>query len=94
MRESCLEDKKCFRVVEKGVVDIEHWRLGGQHTHKPQSMQELRRRLLPRDDQEGYDAMTVRKDPHERVSYSARQTENPTDVIPPHNHALHTNRHI
>ena len=78
------------------VVDIEHWRLGGQHTHrdKPQSMQELRRRLLPRDDQEGYDAMTIRKDPHERVSYSARQTENPTDVFPPHNRALHTNRHI
>ena len=77
-------------------VDIEHWRLGGQHTHrdKPQSMQELRRRLLPRDDQEGYDAMTIRKDPHERVSYSARQTENPTDVIPSHNRALHTNRHI
>ena len=64
------------------------------HTDKPQSMQELRRRLLPRDDQEGYDAMTIRKDPHERVSYSARQTENPTDVIPPHNRALHTNRHI
>ena len=64
------------------------------HTDKPQSMQELRRRLLPRDDQEGYDAMTIRKDPHERVSYSARQTENPTDVIPPHNSALHTNRHI
>ena len=64
------------------------------HTDKPQSMQELRRRLLPRDDQEGYDAMTIRKDPHERVSYSARQTENPTDVIPPHSRALHTNRHI
>ena len=78
------------------VVDIEHWRLGGQqaHTDKPRSMQELRRRLLPRDDQEGYHAMTIRKDPHERVSYSARQTKNPTDVIPPHNRALHTNRHI
>ena len=76
------------------VVDIEHWGLGGQHTDKPQSMQELRRRLLPRDDQEGYDAMTIRKDLHERVSYSARQTENPTDVIPPHNRALHTNRDI
>ena len=38
--------------------------------------------------------MTIRKDPHERVSYSARQTENPTDVIPPHNRALRTNRHI
>ena len=76
------------------VVDIEHWRLGGQHTDKPQSMQELRRRLLPRDDQEGCDAMTIPKDPHERVRYSARQTKNPTDVIPPHNRALHTNRHI
>ena len=78
------------------VVDIEHWRLGGQQTHteKPQCMQELRRRLLPRDDKEGYDAMTIRKDPHERVSYSARQTKNPTDVIPPHNRALHTNRHM
>ena len=38
--------------------------------------------------------MTIRKDPHERVSYSARQTENPTGVIPPHNRALRTNRHI
>ena len=27
--------------------------------------------------------MTIRKDPHERVSYSARQTDNPKDVIPP-----------
>ena len=76
------------------VVDIEHWRLGGQHTDKPQSTQELRRRLLPRDDQEGCDAMTIRKDPHERVRYSARQTKNPTDVIAPHNRALHTNRHV
>ena len=55
--------------------------MANSHTDKPQSRQELRRRLLPRDDQEGFDAVTIRKDPHERVSYSARQTENPTDVF-------------
>ena len=76
------------------VVDIEHCRLGGQTT------QSINHRVCRSSDDgcfpenEGYDAMTIRKDPHERVSYSARQTENPTDAIPPHNHALHTNRHI
>ena len=41
------------------VVDIEQLaRRWPTHTDKPQSMQELRRRLLPRDDQEGYDAMS------------------------------------
>ena len=68
--------------------------MANTHTDKRQSMQEFRRRLLPRDDQEGDDAMSIRKDLHARASYSARQTKNPTDVFPPQNRALNTNGHM
>lgn len=50
---------------------------------QPQGMQEPRHRLLIRDDQDSYDAMTFRRDPHESElhTYSIPQ-------VPPHTHTF------
>ena len=61
-------------------------RLGGQtHTH-------IYRRVCrspddgcsPRDAQDSYEALTIRKFPHERVRYSKDTAENSRGVVPPH----------
>ena len=58
-------------------------------------MQEPRRRLLPRDDQDSYDAMTIRRDPHERVSYSSsRQIILGKQLLCIHIRTLRANQHI
>ena len=64
-------------------------------TDNPQSMQEPRRRLLTRDDQDSYDAMSIRRDSHERGSYSSgRQRILGTQLLRMHIRTLRGNRHI
>ena len=53
-------------------------------------MQEPRRRLLPRDDQDSYDAMTIRRDPKRESELLVQSRENPRDVIPPLTHTYVT----
>ena len=63
--------RECSHSVKKMTRYCNTRRLMAKHTDKPLSMQEPRRRLRPRDDHDSYDAMTIRRDPHERVSYSS-----------------------
>ena len=58
-------------------------------------MQEPRRRLFPRDDQDSYDAMTIRRHPDERVSYSSsRRRILGKQFLRIHIRELRANRHI
>ena len=63
--------RECFHGVKMTRCCNTRRLMANTDTDKPQSMQEPRRRLLPRDDQDSYDAMTIRRDPHERASHSS-----------------------
>ena len=58
-------------------------------------MQGPRRQLLPRDDKDSYDAMIIRRDPHERVGYSSSRQRIllGKNLLRIHTRTLRANRH-